>query len=214
MSEASQPSGSSSLPVDIVLLPSDELAGAAVKISRQVQHEESQFELNETSGPFPHVSLYMTQINIADMDKVQELLGIVADTIKIISVTAGGYSQDEGYIDANYAKTIELEDLQDKVISMINPIRNGLRERDKARIVTAEGVEKENLERYGYRSVGVLFRPHLSLTRFKDNRPLDQSFLPDMSIFNGELTRLGLFEMGDNGTCVRKIVDFELSSRK
>jgi len=96
------------------------------------------------------------------------------------------------------------------VISAINPIRDGLRENDKARLMSATGELRENLEKYGYRGVGELFRPHMTFTRFANGRAIDVSSLPDSHEFSGEFLTLGLFEMGDNGTCVRKIAEYKL----
>jgi len=36
------------------------------------------------------------------------------------------------------------------------------------------------------------------------------AMLPSSEIFSGDFTRIGLFEMGINGTCIRKIAEFDL----
>ncbi|HEY5667847.1 MAG TPA: DUF1045 domain-containing protein [Candidatus Saccharimonadales bacterium] len=198
-----------SLPCDIVLLPASDLAQKALAISRELQQYGGLFSLND-NGPFPHASLYMTQLNEADLDKVKALLADIAAKTPVQHLIATGYYQEERYIDPNYDRTPDLARLQMTVIDAVNPIREGLRSKDQARLATTTGIAHDNLEKYGYRGVGELFRPHITLTRFADEITLDVSLLPPASTFSGDFVALGLFEMGDNGTCIREIARFEL----
>ncbi|HEX9153867.1 MAG TPA: hypothetical protein VF809_03540 [Candidatus Saccharimonadales bacterium] len=203
-----------SFPVNIVLLPSDELAQKAVAASKSLQAYGALLELNAITGPFPHVSLYMTQIKDSDLAKIGEVLTSLAKATSSLSLQAIVYHQEVGYIDVEYARFAALDQLQMIVINAINPLRDGLREKDKARLATATGLEHDNIVKYGYRSVGDLFAPHLTFTRFTDNKEIDTSTLPEIAEFGGQFAKLGLFEMGDNGTCIRKIAEFELGSGK
>jgi len=117
-----------------------------------------------------------------------------------------------GYIDAGYDRIASLDDLQMTVLDAINPIRDGMREKDKPRLEIAIGKKREYFELYGYPNVRELFRPHLTLTRFLSERPIDASDLPSSEDFSGTFPKLGLFEMGDNGTCVRKIAEFDFKT--
>jgi hypothetical protein len=199
-----------SLPCDIVLLPAADLAEKAIAASQQLASRHKTLYTLQQDGCFPHLSLYMAQLKVADMDKVEELLRANAADTPPLTIRATGYVQKDGYIDADYARTDALAQLQMAVISVLNPIRDGLRAKDQARLATATGKVRENLQKYGYRGVGELFRPHLSLTRFADGQPIDVSELPEPHHFDGQCTRLGVFEMGDNGTCVRKLAEFDL----
>jgi Protein of unknown function (DUF1045) len=127
-----------------------------------------------------------------------------------LAANATHYYQAERYIDVEYERTEPMAQLQMQVVDAINPIRDGMRENDKRRMATVTGPARDNLEKYGYRGVGELFRPHISLTRFEREQPTVASGLGPITEFNGQFTHLGLFEMGANGTCVRKIDEFEL----
>ncbi|MGD8373524.1 MAG: DUF1045 domain-containing protein [Candidatus Woesebacteria bacterium] len=199
-----------SLPVDIVMLPSEELTQKAVAASKSLQQHGALFELNAATGPFPHASLYMTQLKTEDLDKAKEIIAGIAAKTPVFNLVATRYVQEEGYIDPDYERTDELADLQMKVVNAINPIRDGMRAKDIARLPETTGIVRENLEKYGYRGVGELFRPHMTLARFAVGKKIDTSVLPPASELSGQFIKLGLFEMGDNGTCVRKIAEFEL----
>lgn len=198
-----------SIPCDIVILPSNELAERAIAMSTDLQKHSALVQLSST-GPFPHASLYMTQLKVDDLEKVKGILASIAASTSLLDLTATRYDQAEGYIDADYARAKTLDQLQMTVVEAINPIRDGMREKDKARMLTTTGKIRENLEKYGYRGVGELFRPHMTFTRFADGQAIDTGVLPKPSEFSGQFIKLGLFEMGDNGTCVRKLADFNL----
>lgn len=203
-----------SLPCDVVLLPSAELASKAIEASKATEQFDSFFTL-EDGKFYPHTSLYMFQLNEPDISKIEEVLAGIAKDTNVITATATTYRLGEGfgvgYVDPEYEATDELRALQDKVVKAVNPIRAGMRESDIAKMQDATGIKLENLRKYGYPAIGELFRPHITLTRLKEHNPGVLELLPkDISTFNGLFDRIGLFEMGNNGTCIRKIAEYEL----
>jgi hypothetical protein len=198
-----------SVPCSIVLLPNSDIAQKAITVSQQLAQLDSLFTLKDGEY-FPHASLYMTQLKVADLDSVKERLAAIAGQVSPFDLTAVRYYQTQGFIDVEYQRTSTLDDLQMKVVGAINPIRDGMHEKDKVRMQTATGRARENFEKYGYPNIGELFRPHVTLTRFPEVEPKDGLELPPIETFSGRFTKLGLFEMGNNGTCVRKIAEFEL----
>lgn len=196
----------SSIPCNIVALPSDDLAQRATQLSIDLSQHGVHFTLKDGSF-YPHASLYMTQLKIADLGKVEALLADIADKTPKLDLSAMNYSQTMGYVDAEYARTAALDNLQAAVLEAINPIRDGMHEKDKPRMEAATGKKREYFKLYGYPNVGELFRPHLTLTRFTNEEPIDAGDLPEIRNFSGTSLKLGLFEMGDNGTCVRKIAE-------
>lgn len=198
-----------SLACDIVILPSEDLAQKLIAASGALRTEPVLFILDGIQF-YPHASLYMTQLKLDDMDKVKKLLAAIARNFAPHAFTAVRYNQEAGYVDAEYGRTAALDRLQMAVIDAINPIRDGLREKDEVRLQSAIGVARQNLERYGYQAIGELFRPHATITRFAHDGRADMSLLPEPAALSGHFTRIGLFEMGDNGTCIREIASFTL----
>lgn len=199
-----------SIPCNIVILPSETLAQRAVNISEQLRPNGVLFTL-QAGVCFPHASLYMTQLKVSDLDRAGRALAEVAERFTALDLEATHYHQEQGFIDIEFARSQALDDLQAAVVQAINPIRDGMREKDKARMVNATGLAKENFEKYGYPNIGKLFRPHITLTRFIDSTPKNGLKLPPVSEFNGLFAKIGLFEMGDNGTCVRQLAEFEFT---
>ena len=201
------------LPCVIVLLPGDELAQKAISASQLLREYDPLFTL-QIGAFYPHMSLYMFQLNEDGIPEVEAVLARIAQGYTTLNCTATEYKLGEGfavgYVDPEYEVTEELRSLQNKVIEQINPVRSGMRESDKSKMADAQGVKLENLQKYGYPSVGELFRPHMTLTRLKEHRPEVLTLLPDIATFSGTFTKIGLFEMGSNGTCIRQIATFDL----
>jgi hypothetical protein len=204
-----------SLPCDIVLLPNEELAQKAISGSRLLASYDALFTL-EMGKFYPHMSLYMFQLNESDIPKVEIALKGIAALSQTILGKATRYFLGEGfgvgYIDPEYEVTEELSSLQHGVIEAINPLRAGMRESDIIKMQDATGEKLENLKTYGYPAVGTLFRPHMTLTRLKAHTPEALDVLPDSNTFTGAFDRIGLFEMGTNGTCIRQLAVFDLPS--
>ncbi len=203
----------SSIPCDIVLLPDDELTQKAISASQLFADHDPQFTL-EIGKFYPHMSMYMFQLEELDITKVEDVLSKIASQTYTISGKATRYYLGEGdgigYIDPEYEASEAMRSLQHQFIEAVNPIRAGMRESDIAKMQDATGVKLENLQKYGYSASGELFRPHITLTRLKEHKPEVLELLPDITIFDGNFVKLGLFEMGSNGTCIRLIKSIDL----
>lgn len=199
-----------SIACDIVLLPSPQLASLAYKTSARLKDKNTFFTLKEGEY-YAHASLYMVQLDVDSIEKVEQALRMVASKLKPLRVTAKEFHQEWGYFDVEYYRNETIDNIQNQVVQLINPLRDGLREKDQERIKTATGVELENLQKYGYRSIGSEFAPHITFTRFIDSAT-KPNVGSDLREFDGEFVSIGLFEMGDNGTCVRKILEIPLGN--
>jgi hypothetical protein len=199
----------SAINCNIVLLPESELATKAIRTSGELTPMNTDFTLGLDTY-VPHVSLYMLRLKTEDLPKVEERLAGIAAHTPALRLEADHYSQAEGYIGANYTRTADIDTLQKTVVEAINPLRDGLRPNAAARLPQATGPVRRNLEQFGYRSVGELFRPHLTFTRFTNRLPIPLEDMGAPTAFSGRYPKLALCEMGPSGTCIRIIQEFPL----
>ncbi|MEP7204889.1 MAG: DUF1045 domain-containing protein [Candidatus Saccharibacteria bacterium] len=197
-----------SIAFDIVLRPSSKLADLAYAVSANLKDKHTYFALKEGKY-YVHASLYMVQLDIDRIESVKKLLQELARTTKSVKLIAKEFHQEGGYFDVEYERNEIIDGIQNRIIGLINPLRDGLRKKDEERIKTATGMELENLQKYGYRSIGSEFAPHITFTRFVEVGT-KQNINNDLREFDGDFTSIGLFEMGDNGTCVRKLLEIPL----
>lgn len=199
-----------SIPYDVVILPNEKLAKVSIQSSQHLEQFGSRFTLKDGSY-FPHASLYMLELELNDIEQVKKLLANIAGSTSKLELEAIRYDHTQCFVDVEYQRTSTLDKLQQKVISALNPVRHGMREKDKARMLEATGLALQNYKDYGYKLVGELFRPHITFTRLAAEKPQILSELGKVGQYSGAFIKLGLFEMGDNGTSIRKIGEWELA---
>jgi hypothetical protein len=204
------------IPCDIVLLPSEEQSQLAIKASQLLSPQGSLFTL-DNQGFYAHLSLYMFEMGVDSQDACVAALRQLANLTTAQQLEQDGYFYQDsgfgkGYVDIAYARNEATDSLQMHAITTFNSLRAGMRESDRNKMSDATGFKLENLQKYGYPAIGELFRPHVTLTKFPVEIEPDLSALPAPTLFSGMFTRIGLFEMGPNGTCIRKIAEFNLTS--
>lgn len=202
------------IPCDVVLLPNEEQAQLAVQASQALSSQGSLFTLDNQDF-YAHASLYMLQMNATTQDACIAALQQLAQQFKVQKLDQDGYLYQDsgfgrGYVDIAFTRNETVDSLQEQVVATFNTLRADMRESDKQKMTDATGLKLENLQKYGYPSIGELFRPHITLTKFPTEIEPDLTVLPPASHFSGEFNRIGLFEMGSNGTCIRKIAAFDL----
>jgi hypothetical protein len=198
-----------SIPCDVVILPDEILANKAIASSNVLKDFDSLFVL-EDGKYYPHASLYMLQLAEDEVDRAKTLLSDIARHARKLTLEASRYDHTLGFVDTEYQRTLSLDNLQHVVVAALNPVRDGMREKDKERMVEATGLALENYKDYGYKYVGELFRPHITISRLTGQKPEALNGLGDLAQYSGSFSKIGLFEMGDNGTCIRKIGSWEL----
>ncbi len=199
-----------SKPFDVALIPDSKIIAESVSLSNSLKKLGSLFSLDEQNY-FSHVSVYMLQLNDEGLRKTINSLSELSKTTTSIKGIAKDYNYIDGYLDIEYKKTKELSELQENIILALNPLRDGLREKDKQRLAKADELTKENILKFGFRSVGDQFFPHITFARFISDQSDILGKLPSKRLFEGMFTKLGLFEMGDNGTCIKLVKKFDLA---
>ena len=75
-------------------------------------------------------------------------------------------------------------------------------------------VEKHNIEQYGWRFIGDMYDPHMTIARFLEEGSgvsCQDSYDKE---FDGTFDRIALFKMGDSGTTQGQVAVFMLNSSK
>jgi hypothetical protein len=206
------------LPVyDIVLIPPQPVYQTSIAISQQLEHFGTEFTLSDNQR-YPHLSLYMANFTPENLEKVKIALANIAANNSGQSLQALRYLHDfeQGMFEVAYDKNHDIVHLQQQIIEALNPLRTGLRVKDPVGHVLQDwlpqtsGEARTNLETWGYDEIGGLFRPHITFTRFKKhNREVDVTLLPPLHELDCRFATLGIYEMGEHGTCIRPIATYQ-----
>jgi|CXWK01.1.fsa_nt_gi 2'-5' RNA ligase len=196
---------------NVVICPPKEISQKSTEISSCLRDEGGLFVL-DNKNYYPHISIYMTEFPVKNIPEIRKILREFSTTVKPFRLMSLEYRQSkDGFIDVDYIKSNEVVDLQNKIISLLNPLREGLiRPKDKARLSEMGENQQSNINQYGYRGVGLDFFPHITFTKldkFSDSA-LQKIKRDDFSFDVGQL---GFFYLGDYGTCVEQIETFNFS---
>lgn len=213
--------GMDDLPVyDVVLLPPPDVNARSAELSRRcAEPAPTEFVLRE-DGPYPHVSLYMANFTAARCAAAVERLRDISARTPALHLVADRFAGNEhGMFELFYVKTGAVTRLQEDVIAALAPLRTGLRRLDPVGRVladhrlTAPPPARDNLDRYGYDEVGDLFRPHVTITRFRERgRRAEDGTLPPAESFTATYDTLALCVMGEHGTCTELVETFALAA--
>jgi 2'-5' RNA ligase len=200
-----------SQPLDIVIFPPLNIINNAIDISNFLTGK-GYFTLDE-EGPYPHISLYQAEFPVENLEMIKSRLHNIAKSQKHFSIKPPPEpykKEDKDFIEVSYEKSGELYQLQREILESLNPLRNGLlRTRDKERYNQLSREQRENLDNWGYRSVGNEFRPHLTLTRLKNPDSISGHNLPKKE-FSFRVSQIGIFHLEEYGTCIKKVAIYDL----
>lgn len=166
------------------------------------------------SYTIPHISLYICAINKQDFDSVYDKLKQIQLKPFSISFEKVIMEKDKMYYHLAIKKDSKLFKLHEKIVDLINPVRNGLvRQKDIVRIQNNYFSKKqvERINKYGYYLVNKLFNPHITLgvCKTQDSSKLIRELtnkinkIKSKSFKVNELT-IGLFEEEDNNPVIEK----------
>lgn len=220
------------LEINIALLPELRLANNFIKASLGIaSRHDAIVRLGVTDAKLslvPHLTLYQAALPIKKILTLDKELAIIAHNERQHNLASIGlsYNDKEGSVEDRKEVTDSLVDLQESVISRVNPLRDGLLvEHDPAGnnvadLLHASGQLGENIRNTGYGEVGDprtggLFRPHDTLNWLSPNTQIDiayeQSFL-SIADMSGSYNAIGLFAMGPYGTCSQLLQRYDLTA--
>lgn len=197
---------------DVVIMPDAHVAGAAISASQALAKCGSQFTLQDGTY-YPHISLYMLKLAINNVPQVMQLLEALAQSFRPFMLQAERIDEGARYVMVEYAVPDALRTMQEAVLAAISPLHRGIMDKDDDNVRQSTGLALKNYQVYGYKYIGEFFHPHITLTRIHDAASGYEHLLPSVENFTGTFPMLGLFELGENNTCIHKLAAWPLSAR-
>ncbi|MBU6500228.1 MAG: DUF1045 domain-containing protein [Patescibacteria group bacterium] len=202
------------LPYNIAILPPAAIRRKAIKISAMLRKKGGMFSLGEKKF-VPHITIYILDLPAKNEKKAISKLKSLAAKMAPIEFNSLRYrNSGRGYAEILYKKNRAAVELQGRVVKAINPLREGIiRDRYKSVLNVIPRGMRENVNKFGFSDVGVKYRPHLTLTRFPNNRKADLKMIGRRGL-SFVVSEIGIYRRGENGTCRKLIAKFILSLRK
>ncbi len=185
-------------------VPGD-VAKYCIELSKELsKYGDTHFVLDGTNY-FPHITIYSPEFPISNINNLYKKLEMIkADSIsfKFCQKVAG-----EGYVGVEFSSSKSIKDLHKKIVNMANPLREGhiiAKYKRSNYLCKCTNKQIRYINEYGYPRVMDLYKPHLSILRFKDEdlaKKVLKKLIIDIDEF--EINELGVYEMGKHGTCVK-----------
>lgn len=182
----------------------------AMRTSKQLKKEGGLFALGAKTF-VPHLTIYMLDFPKKNERKVTATLRKLAKEARPIRFTSLRYrNSGGGYTDVLYKKNRSIIQLQKKIITAINPLREGvIRAKYKTGLASLSKQVKKNIKMFGFSSLGREYKPHLTFTRFAEGRKAILKDLPRQD-FSFDANEIGLYHRGKHGTCKKLIAKSRL----
>ena len=195
--------------LNIAIIPPPALAKKAIGVSERFGRRGGLFVLDNRNF-FVHLTLYMFGAPKKSLGEIQVALDQLSTNEPALKLRTLKHRFDDGWVHVAFRRSRNITGLATRVIEIVNPLREGvIRARDKEKFNQYTKEEQKNLDRYGFISVGDLYIPHITFTKMPKLEPdIFSDIATDDYSFTAE--RIGLFELGEHGTCRRLIREFEL----
>ncbi|EKE18476.1 MAG: hypothetical protein ACD_9C00323G0003 [uncultured bacterium] len=190
----------------------EEVAKAAMKLSRKIAEGEDVYFILDGIEYFPHATNYAVEYPEKNLDKVIEAVeGLVAEFYALeFSFTEN--VAEQGWVGVHFDYSQSLRKVHCAFIEKLSPLReNRIRENFEDIGTFSSEEEQENIAMHGHPWILNLYTPHLTITKLKNDEIAEKVARELMwPIENFKVDTVGIFIGGEHGTCRKLIKEFKM----
>lgn len=194
--------------LNICVFPDERVSEECIRLSQSLKSEQTMFVLGD--GLFPHMTAYMARFANDQINIVIEATKIALKQAVSFKCEHTGYFMTEGrYLEASYRKSTEFMHLHELLITHIASLRiNPGSPFSESYFAPYTAEQENNAQGTGYDLARNLYRPHISLTRYHQDRiPTEFPAFPSVNLsFN--LKKVSLYKADDNGAVYELVKEF------
>ncbi len=190
-----------------------EVAEKVARLSLEISQKEDAFFTLDNLNFYPHVTIYFLEYPAYNSEKIWEKLEDISKNFSPIKFVADGIKISRGYIGMAASYSPELRHLHEAIVRETNTFRENHPREEYASINSEEISQgkKQNIKLYGHSDVLDLYKPHITITRLKNEEAAQKNAKSiQWEIEDFLIDVVGVFKTGENGTCVEKIKEFKL----
>jgi 2'-5' RNA ligase len=195
--------------LNTIFIPDENFQKQVLALAAKIFKDKEEIFHIDNKSYFVHLTIYSPEYPLTNIREVISRVNEIAKGIEKFKLLFGDFSRVDGYVGINFRKTEEVTGIHKKILRKLNPLREG-RIREKYPDLIKKGVyppeQVKLINEYGYDKVLDFYEPHLTLGRFVNDedatralRELKNSVKLDKVL----ITKIGVSEMGPNGTCIK-----------
>lgn len=199
--------------INIAFRPPATVVEMVAQLSREISQKEEALFVLDNLNFYPHMTIYFLEYPAYNGDKILEKLEGLLKSLSPIKFVASAIVTSRGYIGMATHYSQDLRNLHEAIVRETNPFREDhLRaEYDTMNKDKISPGKKRNIQLYGHPDVLDLYKPHITITRLKDEK-IAQKIAKNINwpVKDFMFDTIGVFKTGENGTCVKLIKEFNL----
>lgn len=196
--------------INVCVIPDSAVGDACIQLSQSLGSDATMFRLGD--GKFAHMTVYMARFSNDVLDQVAENVKKVLASITAFPCIHTGYFMTAGrYLEASYQKSDNFMNLHEAIISAVSDLRyqpGNPFEEGFFTPYTAE--QQQNAKETGYDLARNLYRPHITLTRYKQGMvPEALPVFPEVKL-SFDLATVAVYKADENGAIYEEIATFTI----
>jgi 2'-5' RNA ligase len=199
--------------INITFKPPIKIAEQVAKLSEEISKKEDVYFVIDNLHFYPHITIYSPEYPKRKEDEVLETIEKLVKNFSPIKFVPKEIETSQGYFGIAAQYSDEIKKIHEAIVEKLNPLREGhLREKYLNAYNMKFSEEKmQNIQKYGYADSMSLYNPHITITRLKDDG-VAEKVAKEIAVPFGEfaIDKIGVFRMGENGTCIELIKEFNL----
>jgi 2'-5' RNA ligase len=200
--------------INIAFKPPTDVAEESAKISREINRKSEAYFVLDNENYFPHITVYSPEYPARNLEKVLAIAEEIAKNFSAPKFVFRGVKAGQGFVTLGFDYSEEIKIIHETLVEKLNPLReNHIREKyTDSYMMKFSEEKKENINKYGYPNSMAFYKPHMTLARLKDEGLAEKiAGAIDWPAKEFKVEKLGVYEMGNHGTCVKLVKEFVFS---
>lgn len=195
--------------INVCVIPADEAGRKCVELSQALRSEGTSFVLDGQTK-FAHMTVFMARFAESEIPSILQAVGKTLADAKTFLCEHVGYFMTTGrYLEASYRISPEFIALHEVLINALKIYRvNPGDPFEEGYFTPYTDEQKKNAEETGYDLAHNLFRPHVTLTRYKQNGVPEVFPAFARAKLSFQLNKVCVFKADDNGAVYEQLGEF------
>ncbi len=196
--------------INICVIPDDSVSASCEAISRSVESDGTMFVLG--GDKFAHMTAFMARFADDDIEKVVQATEQALKSVAPFNCEHTGYFMTEGrYLEVSYRKSEQFMQLHGALINGVAELRiNPGEPYEEGYFTPYTNAQQKNAKETGYDLARDLYRPHITLTRYKEGQvPSSFPAFPEVNL-SFKLAKVCVYKADDNGAVYEKLAEFQV----
>ena len=200
-----------SIIINVCIIPTQEVGVKCVELSQSLKSDGTMFVLDGKSK-FAHMTVFMARFGKREVPNILKAVEKITSGVKSFLCKHAGYFMTPGrYFEVSYLKSIKLKTLHESLMESLKEYRvNPGDPFEEGYFAPYSEEQRKNAQETGYDLAYGLYRPHITLTRYKEGRVPENHLSFPPSVLSFMVGKICIYEADDNGAVNKLIKEFIL----